>query len=101
MPDGEKSKPDLNAALLRFTNAVDALEVTIDRHLDGQRSLNEAEDEVQNVNSDRVELAENLDKTEARAARLEGINKEVSHRLVTAMETIRGVIDAKTAPDSD
>ncbi len=101
MPDGENQQTDLNAALLRFTNAVDALEVTIDRHLDGQRSLNEAEDEVQNVNSDRVELAESLDKSEARAARLESINKEVSHRLVSAMESIRGVIDAKTASESD
>jgi len=101
MPDGEKQKSDLNAAILRFTNAVDALEVTIDRHLDAQRSLNDAEDEVQNVNSDRVELAESLDKSEARAARLEGINKEVSHRLVSAMETIRGVIDDKKSPRSD
>lgn len=97
MPGGENQKSGLDMALLRFSNALDSLETTIDGHLEGQRSLNEAENDVQNVNSDRSELAENLDKSEARAARLEEINKEVSRRLVTAMETIRGVIDAKSA----
>ena len=33
------------------------------------------------------------DASEARAERLENANKEVSRRLVTAMETIRAVLD--------
>ena len=33
------------------------------------------------------------DRAESRAERLEDVNKEVSRRLVTAMETIRTVLD--------
>jgi hypothetical protein len=51
---------------------------------------------VQRVNADRAVLAEDLDKSGARGARLESVNKEVSHRLVAAMETIRGVIDEQS-----
>ena len=83
-------------ALSRFNSALVTLESTINGHLEGQRSIEDAETEVQSINFDRQELAENLDKSEARAARLEGINLEVSRRLVTAMESIRGVIDAKS-----
>jgi len=42
---------------------------------------------------DRARLAHELDSSEARAERLEDANKEVSRRLVTAMETIRAVLD--------
>ncbi len=86
----------LESAFKRFNKALDSLEISVNGHLEGRRSIEAAEDEVQSVNSDRVILAENLDKSEARAARLEGINKEVSRRLVTAMETIRNVVDPKS-----
>ena len=52
-----------------------------------------AEAEVQRMNADRSRLAQELDNSEARAERLEEANKEVSRRLVTAMETIRAVLD--------
>ena len=45
------------------------------------------------MNADRAKLATELDNSEARAERLEEANKEVSRRLVTAMETIRAVLD--------
>ena len=45
------------------------------------------------MNADRAKLATELDSSEARAERLEEANKEVSRRLVTAMETIRAVLD--------
>ena len=38
-------------------------------------------------------LAQALDTSESRAERLEQANKEVSRRLITAMETIRTVVD--------
>ena len=38
-------------------------------------------------------LAQELDQSEFRANRLEEVNREVSRRLVTAMETIRAVLD--------
>jgi hypothetical protein len=45
------------------------------------------------MNADRSRLAQELDASEARAERLQDANKEVSRRLVTAMETIRAVLD--------
>ena len=57
------------------------------------QDYSEAEAEVQRMNSDRAKLATELDNSEARAERLEEANKEVSRRLVTAMETIRAVLD--------
>lgn len=96
MPSEEEKKSPLDNALSRFNSAIDMLDTTIDCHLESQRSIVEAEDEVQYVNSDRATLAESLDKSEARAARLEDINKEVSRRLVTAMESIRNVVNSST-----
>ncbi|AAL51493.1 hypothetical cytosolic protein [Brucella melitensis bv. 1 str. 16M] len=48
---------------------------------------------MQRMNADRSRLAQELDQSEARAERLEAANREVSRRLVTAMETIRAVLD--------
>ena len=45
------------------------------------------------MNADRASWHTELDSSEARAERLEEANKEVSRRLVTAMETIRAVLD--------
>ena len=95
-----KSNLAFDDALSRFNSALTSLEGTINGHLEGQRSILDAEDEVQSINSDREELAESLDKSEARAARLENINMEVSRRLVTAMEAIRGVIDSRPVDGS-
>jgi hypothetical protein len=61
--------------------------------LDHDQDYSEAEVEVQRMNADRAKLATELDGSEARAERLEEANKEVSRRLVTAMETIRAVLD--------
>ncbi|MEP3629477.1 MAG: DUF4164 family protein, partial [Hyphomicrobiales bacterium] len=40
-------------------------------------------------------LAQSLDRAEARSGRLEEANKEVSRRLVNAMETIRSIIESQ------
>jgi hypothetical protein len=45
------------------------------------------------MGADRSRLAEALDASAARAQRLEATNKEVSRRLVDAMEAIRTVLD--------
>ncbi len=95
MPVENKKESSAKEALSRFSGALAALETSIDGYLDGNRAIQDAETEVQQVNADRGQLAEKLDKSEARSARLESINKEVSRRLVDAMESIRAVIDAK------
>ena len=56
-------------------------------------SQGEIEQEIRRVHADRSRLAQDLDQAEFRANRLEEVNREVSRRLVTAMETIRAVLD--------
>ena len=68
-------------------------EQAVGLRLDHDQDYSEAEVEVQRMNADRAQLATELDNSEARAERLEEANKEVSRRLVTAMETIRAVLD--------
>jgi predicted nucleic acid-binding Zn-ribbon protein len=62
--------------------------------MDADRSLNSIQDDMQRLGEDRSKLAASLDASEARALRLEEANTDVSRRLVSAMETIRSVLDA-------
>ena len=83
----------LREAIARLSKAIEALEDSVAARLDQAQDYSEAEAEVQRMNADRSRLAQELDSSEARAERLEEANKEVSRRLVTAMETIRAVLD--------
>lgn len=83
----------LREAIARLSKAIEALEDLVAARLDQAQDYSEAEAEVQRMNADRSRLAQELDNSEARAERLEEANKEVSRRLVTAMETIRAVLD--------
>ncbi|MCO5070333.1 MAG: DUF4164 domain-containing protein [Rhizobiaceae bacterium] len=83
----------LREAIARLSKAIEALEDSVAARLDQAQDYSEAEAEVQRMNADRSRLAQELDNSEARAERLEEANKEVSRRLVTAMETIRAVLD--------
>ena len=73
--------------------AVSGLEQAIDTRIEIQRETSEVEEEVRRVHADRARLAQELDQSQFRANRLEEVNREVSRRLVTAMETIRAVLD--------
>jgi chromosome segregation ATPase len=83
----------LREVIARLGRAIDALEEAASARLELDGEYVEAEAEVQRMNADRARLAQELDNSEARAERLESANKEVSRRLVTAMETIRAVLD--------
>ena len=83
----------LKEVIVRLGKAIEALENAVVARLDNDQDYSEAESEVQRMNADRTRLAQELDNSEARADRLEEANKEVSRRLVTAMETIRAVLD--------
>lgn len=83
----------LKEVIARLGKAIDELENAVSARLENERDYSEAEAEVQRMNADRSRLAQELDNSEARAERLEDANKEVSRRLVTAMETIRAVLD--------
>ncbi|MDQ0457039.1 DUF4164 domain-containing protein [Rhizobium paknamense] len=81
------------AALGALRQAIAGLENAIDMRIELQRSHGEVEHEVRRVHADRARLAQELDQSQFRANRLEEVNREVSRRLVTAMETIRAVLD--------
>jgi predicted nucleic acid-binding Zn-ribbon protein len=83
----------LKEVIGRLGKAIETLEQAVGLRLESEQDYSEAEAEVQRMNSDRAKLASELDNSEARAERLEEANKEVSRRLVTAMETIRAVLD--------
>jgi hypothetical protein len=83
----------LREAIGRLTKAIEMLESAASTRLDERVDATEVEAEVQRMNADRAKLAQELDNSEARAERLENANREVSRRLVTAMETIRAVLD--------
>ena len=83
----------LREVIARLGRAIDTLEDAAAARLELDGEYVEAEAEVQRMNADRSRLAQELDNSEAKAERLEAANKEVSRRLVTAMETIRAVLD--------
>ena len=86
--------PAVEAALGRLAAAVEALETATERRFQADRSSAELEEEIARLGEDRSRLAQDLDQEKARGNRLEETNREVSRRLVAAMESIRSVLDA-------
>ena len=83
----------VKAAIDELRDALSALDRAIDMRFERERDSAEMEQEIRRVHADRSRLAQDLDQSEFRANRLEEVNREVSRRLVTAMETIRAVLD--------
>jgi chromosome segregation ATPase len=90
---GAAVEATLKEVIDRLGKAMDVLENAAMARIEQSQDYAEAEAEVQRMNADRSRLAQELDASEARAERLQDANKEVSRRLVTAMETIRAVLD--------
>jgi chromosome segregation ATPase len=83
----------MEAALNELKQAISGLENAVDMRIERQQEQGDIENEVRRVHADRSKLAQELDQAEFRANRLDEVNREVSRRLVTAMETIRAVLD--------
>jgi len=83
----------LDLALKYMERALEHLEDKIVARLESENQLDELEAEVQRMNGDRSRLAQELDRSEIKAERLENANREVSNRLIVAMETIRTIIE--------
>ncbi|MDS7595146.1 DUF4164 domain-containing protein [Agrobacterium tumefaciens] len=83
----------VQSALMELSTAITSLENAIDMRIEREREAGDIDNEVKRVHIDRARLANELDQAEFRANRLEEVNREVSRRLVTAMETIRAVLD--------
>lgn len=84
----------LEAALARLDQALALLESAVDRRRNADETIDGLETEIARLGEDRSQLAVDLDGAVARAGRLEDANREVSRRLVAAMESIRAVLDA-------
>ncbi|MBH0239389.1 DUF4164 domain-containing protein [Methylobrevis albus] len=82
------------AAMRELESALGRLEQSVTRRLAADRSIVDLEEELARLGEDRSRLAQDLDASAARAGRLEDANREVSRRLVAAMESIRAVLDA-------
>jgi len=89
----DKEGSSLAKALAQLNSALDTLEKSVDLSIESSGQNRSADEEVQRMADDRARLARDLDGAEARANRLAEANKEVSNRLVGAMETVRSVLD--------
>ena len=85
----------LASALDGLAKAIESLEAAVDER--GAAAPPDPavlqREEVQRLNADRAALANQLDVAEDRAQRLADANAEVSRRIVSAMETVRTVLD--------
>jgi len=82
----------VDQALARLQSAMARVESAVESTLEHQHQVAGLENEVQRLGTDRSRLAQSLDAAEERSGRLEDANREVSRRLVTAMESIREVL---------
>ncbi len=85
------------ASVDRLAKAVESLENSVFAKLDNDDTFRDAEAEVQRMGADRVRLAQSLDEAEKRSQLLAHTNKEVSRRLVDAMESIRSVLERENS----
>jgi len=79
-------------ALSRLEMALDRVESAVEQTMENRRNVAGLEGELQRLGTDRSQLAQSLDAAEARSAGIEEANREVSRRLVAAMESIRDVL---------
>jgi hypothetical protein len=79
-------------AVKRLEAALQSLEGAIEDRLSMAAGADSLQAEVAMLTADRAGLAETLDRTQARATRLDLVNRDVSRRLDKAIETIRTVL---------
>ncbi|HWV21221.1 MAG TPA: DUF4164 family protein [Devosia sp.] len=94
MSDGQ-GEDGLAAAAKRFDAAMARLDQSLQDMTGRMQRLKRIEVDTQRLVQERARLATELDKTSARAKRLDDSAHDVSRRLVEAMETVRSVL-AKT-----
>ena len=82
----------MEQAVKRLEAALQSLEHAVEERLSLAVGADGLAEEVQMLTSDRARLAENLDQAQAHAAKLETVNRDVTRRLDTAIETIREVL---------
>jgi hypothetical protein len=83
----------IDTAVKRLQAALGHLEDAVDRRVEEDGRHGDLEAELHRIGGDRSRLAQLLDAEKARSARLEEANRDVSRRIVGAMESIRSVIE--------
>jgi len=73
------------------------MEGAAEQRLDHAGRISDMEAEMHRLSTDRSRLAQSLDAAEARSARVEEANRDVSRRLVAAMESIRDLLNRNGA----
>lgn len=81
-------------AVRQLEAALQGLEYAVEQRLSQATGADGLAEEVQMLTSDRAELAETLDRAEARANRLEHINRDVARRLDSAIAAVRDILEA-------
>jgi predicted nucleic acid-binding Zn-ribbon protein len=82
-------------AVRHLEAALESLEYAVEQRLSQATGADGLAEEVQMLSSDRAELAEALDQAQARAAKLEHVNRDVSRRLDGAIAAIRELLAAE------
>ena len=84
----------VDQAARRLEAALQSLEIAVQQRLASGVGAEDLAAEVEMLSADRARLAETLDQSQARAVKLESVNRDVSRRLATAIESIRSVLEA-------
>lgn len=84
----------LDGAVRRLQGALDAVEAAVAQCLEQTRAGRDRTVEIALLAEDRARLAQDLDASNARAATLANVNREVGRRLDQAIESIRSVVAA-------
>jgi len=96
LAESEQAEPvTLDGAIQRLERALGTLESVVQHRVEVDKSLSGLKEDIQRLNEDRSQMAATMDQAEARAARLEDANRDVSRRLVSAMESIRFVLEER------
>lgn len=85
--------PSLDGALSRLDSALSGLERAVEKRVSADQTLGGLQNQIQRLGEDRSRLAGDLDQQKSHSNTLEEANREVSRRLVSAMESIRTVLD--------
>ena len=82
----------IEQAVRRLEAALQRLEMAVQQRLSQTDGTEDAPADVEMLAADRARLAESLDQSQARAAKLESLNRDVSRRIGHAVETIRAAL---------
>jgi hypothetical protein len=96
LDSGNRKMPSATEqAVRRLEAALRGLEHAVEQRLSLAAGADGLAEEVQMLTMDRARLAESLDQSVARAAKLESVSRDVSRRLEGAIEAVRGLLEAE------